>query len=87
MWGCQSGTGHGQLFEQEEIGDRIPSQFLRLLQSLAGDTADQNIIKLMWINQLDPIRRAGIAAKPGNTKLEDLARIADNIKDAIMPEP
>ncbi|KAF7267833.1 hypothetical protein GWI33_018960 [Rhynchophorus ferrugineus] len=74
-----------QLLEREEIGDRTPSQFLRRLQSLAGDTASQDIIKVIWMSQLDPITRASIAAQQGSTKLEDLAKIADNIKDSIGP--
>ncbi|KAF7264791.1 hypothetical protein GWI33_022351 [Rhynchophorus ferrugineus] len=72
-----------QLLEREEIGDRTPSQFLRRLQSLAGDAAGQDIIKVIWMSQLDPITRASIAAQQGSTKLEDLAKIADNIKDSI----
>ncbi|KAF7281119.1 hypothetical protein GWI33_005177 [Rhynchophorus ferrugineus] len=63
-----------QLFEWEEW------YFLRRLHSLAGDTTGQHIIKLTWMNQLDPITRAGIAAQQGNTKLEDLAKIANNIR-------
>ncbi|KAF7264696.1 hypothetical protein GWI33_022600 [Rhynchophorus ferrugineus] len=39
----------------------------------------------MWMIQLDPITRAGIAAQQGSTKLEDLTKIADNIKDSIDP--
>ncbi|KAF7264096.1 hypothetical protein GWI33_000648 [Rhynchophorus ferrugineus] len=72
-----------QLLEREEIGDRTPSQFLRRLQSLAGDAAGHDIIKVIWMNQLDPITRASIAAQQASIKLEDLAKIADNIKDSI----
>ncbi|KAF7264693.1 hypothetical protein GWI33_022602 [Rhynchophorus ferrugineus] len=39
----------------------------------------------MWMNQLDPITRASIATQQGSTKLEDLTKIADNIKDSIDP--
>ncbi|KAF7263216.1 hypothetical protein GWI33_003487, partial [Rhynchophorus ferrugineus] len=35
------------------------------------------------MNQLDPITRASIAAQQASIKLEDLAKIADNIKDSI----
>ncbi|KAF7268897.1 hypothetical protein GWI33_017999 [Rhynchophorus ferrugineus] len=79
----QNRTQH--LLEREEIGDRTPSQFLRRLQSLAGDAEGPDIIKVMWMNQLDPITRDGIAAQQGSTNLEDLAKIADNIKDSIGP--
>ncbi|KAF7263448.1 hypothetical protein GWI33_002279 [Rhynchophorus ferrugineus] len=61
-----------QLLEREEIGDRTPSQFLRRLQSLAGDAAGHDIIKVIWRNQLDPITRASIAAQQASIKLEDL---------------
>ncbi|KAF7284127.1 hypothetical protein GWI33_022486 [Rhynchophorus ferrugineus] len=74
-----------QLLEREKIADHTPSQFLRWLQFLAGDTLSQDNIKLMWINQLDPVTRAGIAAQSGNTKLEDLAKIADDIKNTRRP--
>ncbi|XP_076274978.1 uncharacterized protein LOC143205845 [Rhynchophorus ferrugineus] len=72
-----------QLLEREEIGDRTPLQFLRRLQSLAGDAVGQDIIKVIWMSQLDPITRDSITAHQGSTKLEDLAKIADNIKDSI----
>ncbi|KAF7267438.1 hypothetical protein GWI33_019329 [Rhynchophorus ferrugineus] len=72
-----------QLLEREKIGDRTLSQFLRRLQSLIVDAAGHDIIKVMRMNQLDPITRASIVAQQGSTKLEDLAKIADNIKDSL----
>lgn len=72
-----------QLLEREEIGARTPSQFLRHLQQLAGETAAQDIVRALWMDRLDPITRAGIAAQPTTASLDDLARIADNIADSI----
>lgn len=72
-----------QLLEREDIGDRTPSQFLRHLQSLAGEKTGTDVLKVIWTNQLDPIVQACLATQPSASKLDDLAKIADNIVNSI----
>jgi len=40
------------LLEYEKIGDRKPSQFLRHLRNLAGNTVNDDFLRTIWINQL-----------------------------------
>ena len=40
-----------QLLEHEEIGDRKPSQFLRHLKSLAGNTIQDDVLKPLWLSR------------------------------------
>ncbi|KAF7281084.1 hypothetical protein GWI33_005142 [Rhynchophorus ferrugineus] len=56
---CQSRTGHDNSSNGKKLVDRSPSW----LQSLAGDAAGHDIIKVIWMNQLDPITRASIVAQ------------------------
>ncbi|XP_076660566.1 uncharacterized protein LOC143363921 [Halictus rubicundus] len=37
-----------QLLEQEEIGDRTPSQFLRHMRNLAGTTVSDEFLRTLW---------------------------------------
>ena len=70
------------LLEQEAIGDRSPSQFLRHLQQLAPSRSD-NIIRTLWMSGLNPILQATLAAQP-KMEVDALARIADRIMDTMV---
>ncbi|KYN36157.1 hypothetical protein ALC56_09493 [Trachymyrmex septentrionalis] len=41
-----------QLFEQEEMGDRKPSQFLRHLRGLAGTAVLDELLKTIWLGRI-----------------------------------
>ncbi|XP_033334493.2 uncharacterized protein LOC117225230 [Megalopta genalis] len=69
-----------RLFGQEEIGDRTPSQFLRHMQSLAGETMTETCLKTLWANRLPAMAKAIINAQIG-LPLDVLADIADRIHE------
>ena len=74
-----------QLLETEEMGDRKPSQFLRHLQNLAGESASEEIIRMLWEARLPHATRVAIASQRGNS-LDDAAKLADAI-DEMTPRP
>lgn len=46
-----------QLLEQEEIGDRSPSQFLRHMRRLAGTTVTDEFLRTLWASRLPNMTR------------------------------
>ncbi|XP_036346921.1 uncharacterized protein LOC118756257 [Rhagoletis pomonella] len=72
------------LLNDEEIGERTPSQFFRHLRSLCPDVPN-NVIKARWQSQLSPQTRACLAAQP-DASSEDLSRLADKIHEVIPSE-
>ncbi|XP_045453464.1 uncharacterized protein LOC123662704 [Melitaea cinxia] len=73
-----------QLLNQEKLGDRKPSQFLRHLQDLAGTSATDDLIKQIWTNQL-PINLQTVLVSQPSHSLEQLADLADRIHELTTP--
>ncbi|XP_050518310.1 uncharacterized protein LOC126892714 [Diabrotica virgifera virgifera] len=73
-----------RLLEHEELGDRRPSQFLRHLQSLAGTTVPENIVRSLWLGRL-PASTQAILATQAKAGLDAVAELADTISEAIVP--
>ncbi|XP_050500871.1 uncharacterized protein LOC114330710 [Diabrotica virgifera virgifera] len=73
-----------RLLEHEELGDRRPSQFLRHLQSLAGTTVPDNIVRSLWLGRL-PASTQAILATQAKASLSAVAELADIISEAIAP--
>ncbi|XP_050512887.1 uncharacterized protein LOC126888580 [Diabrotica virgifera virgifera] len=73
-----------RLLEHEELGDRRPSQFLRHLQSLAGTTVPDNIVRSLWLGRL-PASTQAILATQAKASLDAVAELADTISEAIAP--
>ncbi|XP_050505217.1 uncharacterized protein LOC126883608 [Diabrotica virgifera virgifera] len=71
-----------RLLEHEELGDRRPSQFLRHLQSLAGTTVPDNIVRSLWLGRL-PSSTQAILATQAKASLDAVAELADTISEAI----
>lgn len=69
-----------RLLESEEMGDRKPSQFLRHLQTLAGNTVPDTMLRTLWIHRL-PNNVQAILAAQQELSLEKLAELADSIID------
>ncbi|KAL4126000.1 hypothetical protein QTP88_010232 [Uroleucon formosanum] len=68
-----------QLINEEEVGDRKPSQFLRHLRSLAGTTTLQdNILRQLWLRRL-PSHAQAILTAQSELPLEKVAELADKI--------
>lgn len=70
-----------QLLEHEEMGDRTPSQFLRHLKNLAGNTVQDEFLRTLWLNRLPAVMQAILAAQADLT-LTKVAEIADKIKES-----
>ncbi|XP_064456885.1 uncharacterized protein LOC135367516 [Ornithodoros turicata] len=77
-----------QLLNSEEIGDRQPTQLLRRMRDLAGNpTTDDSILRQLFLQRL-PHNARMILAAGENSRLDDLAKMADRILDfAGLPPP
>jgi hypothetical protein len=75
-----------RLLEQEDIGDRRPSQFLRHLKGLAGPTVPDALLRTLWIGRL-PRGMQMILATQSDESLEKLADIADVIAENTSATP
>lgn len=74
-----------QLLNDEELGDRKPSQFLRHLQSLAGSAfpQDNNLLRQLWLRRLPSSTQAILAAQ-SEMSLDKLADLADKITEVTQ---
>lgn len=70
-----------QLLHEEQLGDSKPSQFLRRLQHLAGESNEDGIIRHIFLQRLPPAYHAVLAAVGEDAPVEKLAEIADNVAD------
>ena len=69
--------------QQEKIGDRTPSQFLRhSMCTLAGETVSDEFLRTLWANRLPAMTRAIVTAQI-DLLLEKLAAIDDLICDSL----
>jgi hypothetical protein len=78
-----------QLLHSEELGDRKPSQLLRRMQQLLGDSAaatDSSFVRGLFIQRLPANVRMVLASAAASTSLEDLAHLADRIVEAAPPQ-
>lgn len=76
-----------RLLEQEQIGDRKPSQFLRHLRNLAGPAVPDAMIRTLWMGRL-PRGMQMILATQTEQDLQKVADIADVIADSTTsPAP
>ena len=69
-----------QFLDQEEIGDRKPSQFLRHLRTLAGDNIPDSLLRTLWLGRL-PNQMQLILATRTEDRLNDVAEQADRIHE------
>ncbi|XP_020298614.1 uncharacterized protein LOC109862862 [Pseudomyrmex gracilis] len=69
-----------QLLEQEELGDRRPSQFLRHLKTLAGTTVSDKLLRTLWLGRLPPQVQAILATR-AEDDIDSVAEQADRIHE------
>lgn len=69
-----------QLLQHEELGERKPSQFLRHLRGLAGDSVTDDFLRSLWSSRL-PTQVQAIIASQTTASLDDIAVLADQIID------
>ena len=77
-----------QLFSTEELGDRKPTQLLRRLQQLVGDTPglpDGTFLRELFLQRLPANVRMVLASTRDGTPIEDLAQLADKIVEVAVP--
>ena len=69
-----------QLLTLEELGDRKPSQLLRHLQQLLGDTVmEESLLRELFVHKLPSSVQMVIASTPDSTSIVQLAELADRI--------
>ncbi|XP_020296815.1 uncharacterized protein LOC109861536 [Pseudomyrmex gracilis] len=69
-----------QLLEHEKLGDRKPSQFLRHLITLAGNTVSDDLLQTLWLGRLLPAMQAILATRTEDN-LNSVAEQADWIHE------
>lgn len=75
-----------QLLEQEEIGDRRPSQFHRHLQSLARDAVPEALLRVLWMGRL-PSQLQTILVTRTADSLDEIAEQADRVYEVVKQTP
>ncbi|XP_049886819.1 uncharacterized protein LOC126381365 [Pectinophora gossypiella] len=75
-----------QLLQNEDLGDRKPTQFLRHLQSLAGPDMPDEFIRTVWTSRLPTHVQTIVASQP-NSSLEAVADLADRVVDIVQAQP
>jgi len=78
-----------RLLENEPMGDRKPTSFLRHLRSLAGATFPEQLLKTIWSKQLPQQLQIVLAAQKQQS-LQELCDLADqlmeiNLHSSILP--
>jgi hypothetical protein len=75
-----------RLVSQESMGDRTPSQFLRHLQSLGENNAQDKLLRTLWVDKLPPQLQTVVAQHP-NLAIADVAKIADSVHGVLKMQP
>lgn len=76
-----------QILQEEELGDKKPSQFLRHLRLLAGSTnIPDPLLQTIWLQRL-PVSVQTILLSQPTLALDQLAQLADKIMEVTGPTP
>lgn len=73
-----------QFLNNQEMGNRKPSQFMRHLQHLAGPQVPEEFIRTAWYNRL-PLNIQPIIASHTDMPIEKLAELADKVIAVAAP--
>ncbi|XP_045783643.1 uncharacterized protein LOC123879793 [Maniola jurtina] len=73
-----------KLVSEMDLGQQRPSQLLTKMNELARNSgAAGDTVKNLWLSRLPPWVRAILAANKADTKLDDLAEMADKIMNNL----
>lgn len=70
-----------QLLKDAQMGDKTPSQFLRVLRDLAGRDVHDHLLREIWVSRLSNQIRP-ILAIEDDKPLDRLAKAADGVYHA-----
>lgn len=73
-----------QLLQQEEMGDRRPSQYLRHLRNLAGNDVSTKLLRTIWVSHLPQQIQTIIVTTDESSSLDTIAELADKVF-AVVP--
>ena len=79
---------HQQLLTAEELGDRNPSQLLRRMQQLLGNSGpapDSAFVRQLFLQCLPPSVSIVLASSSATLPLTQLAEMADKILEVVNP--
>ncbi|XP_030846942.1 uncharacterized protein LOC115926400 [Strongylocentrotus purpuratus] len=75
-----------QLLNAEELGDRKPTQLLRRMRQLLGEsTLEEGILKQLFLQRLPNNVRIILASSSDSVSIEQLAELADRILEISSP--
>ncbi|KAJ8952773.1 hypothetical protein NQ318_008090 [Aromia moschata] len=74
-----------RLLEEEKMGDSKPSQFLRRLRALADAAVSVDLLRMRW-SGCPPQSVQAIIASQKDSKLDDVAELADAVMASIAPK-
>eukprot|EP00794_Sanderia_malayensis_P012952 gene12952-biopygen10328 len=75
-----------QLLISEELGDRKPSQLLRRMRQLLGDSRlEDKILRQLFLQRLPTNAQLILASSADNVSIEQLASLADKILEVALP--
>lgn len=72
-----------RLLENESLGDRKPTQYLRHLRNLAGQGFPDDVLQTLWLSRLPPNIQGALAAHR-QLPLDKRAEIADSVAEAYQ---
>lgn len=76
-----------ELLSKEDLGDRKPTQILRRMRQLVGDTIfDPKMLRALFIQKLPPAVQGIMMTADDNTELGGMAEMADKIIEVTSPQ-
>lgn len=72
-----------KLLRGQQMGDEKPSVYLQKMRSQAGDIVSEELLKQLFLEQLPENVRSILAINKADTKVDDLATMADRIVETI----
>lgn len=75
-----------KLLRGRPVGDEKPTVLLQKMRNLAGKTANEPLMKQLFMEQMPENVRSILAVNTAETKVENIALMAERIVDALRPQ-